>query len=416
MRNVIAGARPAVSEGRPVVPARRVDLDWLRIGAFGLLILYHIAMFFGPWEWHLNSRHARPWVGVLMIATNPWRLTLLYLISGVAVRYMAGKMSPGRLMIERCRRLLVPMLFGVIVLIPPQAYIEDVAKNGLQQDYLSYWAVFFLPAGRACAGWDCLHVPLNHLWFIGYIWSYSLVAAALMWWPSLVDRAAAALGWMLGGVRALLLPILYLAVIRYALFPRFGVTNHLFWDPYNHAASLAVFVLGFLLAFSDRFWDDIERCRWWAMLLAVPSGFWLAADAMLPIPEQHPLAPATMAAFAINQWATLVAILGFGRRYLATADGKLLAYLREGVFPFYLVHQTIIVVAAYWFERWYIPGLPEAAALLLVTIIGSMLAFELARRIDWLGPLLGLRMHTNRRPLDDSAARRAAQALEGRAG
>ena len=413
---MIAEVPLATSGTRRGVPARRVDLDWLRIGAFGLLILYHIAMFFGPWEWHLNSRHAQPWVGVLMIATNPWRLTLLYLISGVAVRHMAGKMSPGRLMIERCRRLLVPMLFGVIVLIPPQAYIEDVAKNGLQQDYLPYWMTFFLPAGRACTGWDCLQVPLNHLWFIGYVWSYSLIAAALMWRPSLVDRAAAMLGRMLGGARALLLPILYLTAIRYALFPHFGVTNHLFRDPYNHAASLAVFLLGFLLAFSDRFWDDLERCRWWAILFAVPSGLWLAADAMLPIPGQHPLALATMTAFAINQWATLVAILGFGRRYLATADGKILAYLREGVFPFYLVHQTIIVVAAFWFERWDIPGLPEAAALLLVTIIGSMLAFELARRIVWLGPLLGLRMHTNRRPSTGSAVRRGPQALEGRAG
>lgn len=378
------------------VPARRLDLDWLRIGAFALLILYHIALFFGPWEWHLNSRHAAQWVGVLLIATNPWRLTLLYLISGVAVRYMATKLPPGRLMVERSRRLLVPITFGALMLVPPQAYIQEVARNGLQQDYpaywLSYWQDILWPVtSGSCRGPDCIQVPLNHLWFIGYIWSYSLIAAALMWRPTLVERVATALESVLDGARILLLPILYLVAIRFALYPRFGITNHLLWDPYNHAISMAVFLLGFLLAFRESIWADLERMRWWSVLLAVPSGLWLAADAALPIPEQHPFAPLTMTAFAINQWTMIAALVGFARRYLAKADGKALAYLREGVFPFYLVHQTIIVIAAFWFERWNLAALPELLALLVVTGAGCVLAFEIARRIAWLRPLLGLR-------------------------
>lgn len=382
------------------VPARRLDLDWLRIGAFALLILYHIALFFGPWEWHLNSRHAAQWVGVLLIATNPWRLTLLYLISGVAVRYMAAKLPPGRLIVERSRRLLVPITFGALMLVPPQAYIQEVARNGLQQGYpaywLSYWRNILWPAPGSCGGLDCIQVPLNHLWFIGYIWSYSLIAAALMWRPTLVERVATALGNLLGGARVLLFPILYLAVIRFALYPRFGITNHLLWDPYNHAISMAVFLLGFLLAFRESVWADLERMRWWSVLLAIPSGVWLAADAALPIPAQHPFALSTMGAFAINQWTMIAALLGFARRYLARGDGsarsgRVLAYLREGVFPFYLVHQTIIVIAAFWFERWSLAALPELLALLAVTSAGCIVAFEIARRIGWLRPLLGLR-------------------------
>jgi hypothetical protein len=159
---------------------------------------------------------------------------------------------------------------------------------------------------------------------------------------------------------------------------------------------MAVFLLGFLLAFRDGVWADLERLRWWSVLLAVPSGLWLAADAALPISEQHPFAPLTMAAFAINQWTMIAALLGFARRYLAkTGDsprsGRALAYLREGVFPFYLVHQTIIVIAAFWFERWHLAALPELLALLAVTSTGCIIAFEIARRVGWLRPLLGLR-------------------------
>ncbi len=383
--------------------ARRLDLDWLRIGAFGLLILYHIAMFFGPWEWHLNSRHAQPWVSVVMVATNPWRLTLLFLISGVAVRYMATKLPPAGLALERSRRLLVPMVFGILVLVPPQAYIEQLVKHGREQGYLAYWARFLTVEHGLCSGVACTPFPVNHLWFIGYVWAYSLVAALLMWRPAWVRSAETVVARVLSGPGALLLPAFYLVAIRLWLYPTFGVTNHLLWDPCNHAASLGVFLLGFLLAFHASFWSNLDRLRWWALLAAVPSGLYLAADAALPIPAQHPTASGMMIAFALNQWAMIAALLGFAHRHLRTLDGPVLAYLREGVFPFYLVHQTIIVVAAYWLERWNMPGVPEAAALLAVTIIGSMLAFELARRIKWLGPLLGLRMRRSRAPRREAA-------------
>lgn len=395
--------------------ARRIDLDWLRIGAFGLLILYHIAMFFGPWEWHFNSRHAQPWVSVVMVATNPWRLTLLFLISGVAVRYMAAKLPPGRLAFERSRRLLVPMLFGILILVPPQAYIEQVVKQGLGEGYLDYWRHFLTVDHGLCSSAGCTAFPVNHLWFIGYVWAYSLVAAALMWWPARVRAAGSRIARLLTGPGALLLPFGYLAAVRLALFPAFGVTNHLLWDPYNHAVSLGVFLAGFLLAFHASFWESLDRLRWWALLAAVPSGLYLASDAALPVPAQHPTAFATMIAFALNQWATIAALLGFGHRHLRTGDGPVLAYLREGVFPFYLVHQTIIVVAAYWFERWHMPGLPEFAALLAVTVLGSVLAFELARRISWLGPLLGLRMHASRPALRGGLAGAGSRAVEGKA-
>lgn len=393
---------------------RRLDLDWLRIGAFGLLILYHIAMFFGPWEWHLNSRHAQSWVGVVMIATNPWRLTLLFLISGVAVRYMATKLSSTRLAFERSRRLLVPMLFGVLVLVPPQAYVEQVVKQGLDQGYLEYWARFLTVEHGLCNGAGCTPLPVNHLWFIGYVWAYSVIVALLMGRPSWVSSVEGLLAHVLRGPGVLLAPFGYLLAVRLTLYPTFGVTNHLLWDPYNHAMSLGVFLVGFLLAFQPSFWESLDRWRWWALVVAVPTGLYLALDAALPVTAQHPVAVPTMAAFALNQWAMMATLLGFGHHHLRNLDSPVLAYLREGIFPFYLVHQTIIVVAAYWFERWDMAGLPEAVALLAVTIIGSVLAFELARRIDWLGPLLGLRMRGSRRTSTYGFAHQGARAAEER--
>lgn len=388
---------------RAATPPRRTDLDWLRIGAFGLLILYHLAMYFGPWSWHLNSRRSADWLGVAMVASNPWRLSLLFLISGVAVRHMTLKTASdargiGGLMLERSRRLLPPLLFGVVVLVPPQAYFEQLAKDGLQADYLTFWPRFLLAHLPSLdGGWS--PPPLNHLWFVSYIWAYSLVAAAVLALPRLLRTLETRLGGVLaGGAGVLVAPMLYLTTARFALYPVFGVTNHLTFDPYNHASSLALFLVGYLMAFQRGFWAGAERARWPALLLAAAATAVLGFDAARPVPQQHPAAVALMAAFAVAQWSTIVALLGFGRRHLRAADGPLLGYLREAVFPFYLLHQTIIVAAAYALRPLALPLAAEAAALLAITVAGCWVGFELARRTPLLRPALGLRGSPARRP------------------
>ncbi len=112
------------------VPDRRFDLDWLRIAAFGLLIFYHVGMFYVTWGFHVKSSHASRAVEPLMLLLNPWRLTLLFVISGCATRFMLDKMKPGAFLASRTARLLVPLVFGMFVIVPPQTYFEIVEKLG----------------------------------------------------------------------------------------------------------------------------------------------------------------------------------------------------------------------------------------------------------------------------------------------
>jgi glucan biosynthesis protein C len=69
---------------------RRYDLDWVRIGAFMLLILYHVGMYYVDWDWHVKSPHASAAIEPLMMLTSPWRLSLLFLVSGVATGLHGG--------------------------------------------------------------------------------------------------------------------------------------------------------------------------------------------------------------------------------------------------------------------------------------------------------------------------------------
>jgi glucans biosynthesis protein C len=372
--------------------SRRLDLDWLRIGAFGLLILYHIALVFGPWDWHINSRHRAGWVGVALVATNPWRLGLLFLISGVATRHLAARLGPWRLLRDRSRRLLIPLLFGALLFVPPQAYVEQVVRDGLQTGYGAFWLDQIDPRQILCrAGPHCTGLPLNHLWFVAYVWAYAVCAALLLAMPGLMAGLERGLGRLVEGWGALVTPFLWLLVARFALFPAFGITNHLLFDPYNHATSLALFLFGFLLAFDTQVWARLDRVRWVSLAFAVPSLVYLGWHASLPFPAQHHSAPTTMLAFALNQWSMIAAILGFGHRHLQRGEGRVLRYLREGIFPFYIVHQTVIVVATLALERWGAPGWIEFPALVVITGLACAGLYEMVRRIVRLRPLFGLR-------------------------
>ena len=77
---------------------RHFGMDWLRIGAFALLILYHSGMAFVPWDWHVKASHTVIFASVPMNALNAWRLGLLFVVSGYASRaiLMRGSSSASR--------------------------------------------------------------------------------------------------------------------------------------------------------------------------------------------------------------------------------------------------------------------------------------------------------------------------------
>jgi hypothetical protein len=366
----------------PAPTQRRADIDWIRIAAFGVLILYHVGLVYAPWDWHVRSPHTIEALGLAALVTNPWRLTLLFMVSGIALRFMVRKTPPAQAFRQRLERLVPPLLFGVLVLVPPQSWIEAMEKGSFSGDLWTWWLSEFSPAGLRDG------VPLNHVWFVLYITVYSLVALVLARSSRLFERLEAGLGRLLAGGRLLVLPIIYLALLRLLVFPWAGLTNHITDDPYNHAMSLGVFLTGFLLALREDVWTRFERMRWTSLAVAAIS---LPALIILSQPvDQAPAAPANLV-FAVNQWATICAVLGFGSRLLRGADGPVLRYLTDAVFPCYLAHQTLLVIAAHILKPHGLPVGIEASLLVLITLGGSLAVYEVVRRIGILRPFWGLR-------------------------
>ncbi len=376
---------------------RLTELDWVRIGAFALLILYHVGMFYVPWDWHVKSPQPVPALQDWMLLSAPWRLPLLFVVSGAATALLLQRGGPGAGLGGRSRRLLLPLLFGMAVVVPPQPYLEVVEKLGYGGSYFDFLVRYFQADGSFCRNGDCLDLPTwNHLWFVAYLWVYTVLLLGALRLGG--GRWAQAAAWhrLTAGARLLWVPCMALGVSR-QLVPFFPSTHGLVDDWFNHALYAPLFVLGCVL-FGQRddrhgAWEAAERLRWWALAAAAASllgmsrvlaalGGWDA----LPAWAQ----PAWLLLGGLRHWTPVLAVMGFARRHLRGRDGPALRTLREAVFPFYIVHQTILVVAAHHLAQRRWPQALEATALVIVTAAGCWGCYLAARRIAWLRPWLGL--------------------------
>lgn len=370
--------------------ARRVDLDWVRILAFGLLILYHAGMAYVPWNWHIKSAHPIAALEPVMRLVNPWRLALLFLVSGAATHFLARKVQGVNLFRSRTWRLLLPLAFGMLVIVPPQAYVEVVEKTGYTGSLLDFYRDHYLAfRTEFCRPGPCLILPTwNHLWFVAYLWVYT--AAVCMLSPATLTRVAGVLARRLAGPALIVVPVALLALYRIVLWPRFPSTHALTDDWYNHALFGTFFLFGLLFARSPGIWAAIDRYRWLALVLGAGAYAALAVLRGVPFTATPWTAVTGGVLYAIDQWSFTLAALGFAGRWL-TRDSSVRRYLTDAIFPCYIIHQTAIILIVYWLKPFGLMTGLEAGIVILGTILASIATYDVARRVVWLRPLFGLK-------------------------
>ena len=368
---------------------RRYDLDWLRITAFGLLIGYHVGMLYVPWEFHVKSDYrGGPVLTALMLVLNPWRLPLLFVISGAATAFMAMGLTRGALAWQRSKRLLIPLVFGMAVVVVPQVYFEVSEAGRYSGSFVAFW-------GRYLHGDQSFRTPIptwNHLWFVAYLLAYTLIVVALAPKPRAAQAAPAEPS--RAAVAALLLgPWFALWVMRMWLFPIYGSNHAMARDGYNHAVYFGMFLFGFTLVRQPALWLAIDRLRWPALVLAVLGALVFvglslgAGSALAPGEWQRWLGRAGREA---QVWGAVLAALGFGQRHL-NHDHRWRAYLVDVIFAYYIVHQTALIALAAWLKPLQLGGALEATLVVAGTAVGCVVTAEVARRSAWLRPLVGFR-------------------------
>lgn len=395
----------AVPVIRVPVQRRRHDIDALRVIAFAILIIYHVSCVYAAQsDFHVTSSFRHPWLDYAQIVINRWRMPLLFAISGIAIGLSLPGRDPVRFASLRTWRLLLPLVFGMLAIVPVQAYCEGVSNGMVEPGFWAfmqrYWQLQPWPAG-SFAGAE--HgVTWNHLWYLAYLWVYTLVLLALA--PLLKSDPARRLqAWLATHVHAaaLLLPAGLFFGYLMLLKPRFPESHALVGDWYLHAEYLTVFVLGYLVANDESFWGTVLRLRWHTLALALVA---ICVELSLKWASQY-LTAAEIPAIALGLdwgmvetgaralylWSALLAIFGWGKALL-DRPFRWSSYATEAVYPWYILHQSVLVLVAYWLIPLQLGTSWEPALVLLGTVAGCLLLHEFViRRATLLRPLFGLR-------------------------
>lgn len=344
---------------------RKHFLDWLRVIAFALLILFHAGLLYVSWHYNLKSPRLVPELEWLLLTFSVWRMPLLFLISGVACRFLIGKLGPGAFALDRLRRLAPVILFGMFVVIPPQTWIELVAKGVTQQGYLDFWWSSYLaadqtmvaPLGKTMPTWD-------HLWFVVYLLVYCLLFAAAFGLTRRWVREPARLpGWLVAA------PALWLAGSNVLIDVAAPLTHALVNDWGGHIKWVGLFATGAICARQPAFWDGLRDHRGKLAAAAVALlGLQSVSDGL-----------AWSVVSGLYGWAAICAVCGFAHRYL-DRPSALLSHLNEAVLPIYVLHQPILLLAAYCVFPLRLPLPAEGLLLVAITGLSSLAIYEAAIR------------------------------------
>lgn len=366
---------------------RRYDLDWIRVIVFGLLIFYHIGMFFVHWGWHIKNNVIYEWLWLPMAFVNQWRLSSLFMISGMGTFFALSHRSGKVFTRERLSRLGIPFLFGTLVLIAPQVYIERIAYGQFSGSYFDFYPTEFFngiyPTGNF--SW-------HHLWFLVYLLAYTLLLTPVFLYfrnhPN--NRFLEFCRNLVRKKWGLFLFIIPLYFPEAFLEPFFNRTLNFYWDWYMHAHYLTIFFYGFLfMRIQDDFWPALDRIKQSALIIGLVT-YTLMAAVFWQI-EDNIYVHFTQAAVQVsNSFLWMLVIFGYGAKYLNRPSPQL-AYWNRAVYPFYILHQTLIIIFAYYLMNleW---GLAAKFSILVVATFGSCwILYEILKRFRLTRILFGIK-------------------------
>lgn len=330
--------------------SRRYDLDWLRVLAFLILIYFHAAIAFIPGGLPLiQNAEVSQGLDLFVTISAQFRLALLFFISGLGVAFARKNKSTREYLLERSKRLLIPLIVGITLIVPPMVYTEKLFMGAFDGSFLDFYPQFYLggiyPKGN---------LSWHHFWFIVYLYLFCLLGIKAF---KILDNKQnnlpkKAIQSLKGrGIYTFILPLFVVEVCLRAFFPGFRDLIH---DWASFFQWFLVFLAGYVFANHLNLLNSATRLRHWSFVGAITSivlmfilfgGMHLNED-----PRDEWLFPKYLLFCAVRVtivWTCILSCLGYAGKHLQFTNG-VLRYVTEAVYPLFILHLTFITILGYW--------------------------------------------------------------------
>lgn len=319
---------------------RRYDIDAWRVIAILAVYLHHICMPFNGDDFHIMNSESSKILDDIMVFFEQLRLPFLFLISGTGTIFAFSKRTVGQFIKERSYRLLIPLVFGVLVIVPPQTYLEHVEKF---DTYSQFYSQIFS------------HIEGNHLWFIENLFYITILCIPLILFlrsslSSSIRKAIEVNSNTRFGLLFWLVPLILIKVVSKIYFPSdsnsiTNLSSTLFYGYY--------FVSGIILATSPLLWNSLKRNRKVNLYMAIVAILVFYGYYYLPnthVSEHLSIGARWAIWHGLSSWvgcAVIIVMLGYGQIWFER-QSKILRKANEAIYPFYILHQTVIIILGYY--------------------------------------------------------------------
>ena len=370
---------------------RRWDIDWLRLLVVLMLVPYHTARIFDYDPFYVKNDQLTPALTYWFVRVgDAFAMQLLFLLSGAATWFALRRRSGRQYAKERLKRLLVPLIWGVLVLAPPNAYFALRNHSDYTGSFLDFYPRFFEISPEGIFLDFTGKFTLAHLWFIFLLFIFSLVALPFFLYLRNRESGRRLIG-SLAALFARPVMIFLLAAPILAIWLLIG----LYPNPLlGLAFYLIFFIYGYILIADERFGAALDRHRVIALILG-PALYVVLG--VIRANETMPEWLVTVYYRTLFPWLTAIAVLGYGKRTLNVAPRRgpsalFLKYFGEGSYAFYLIHQPVLAFIGFYVVQWSTSVLVKYWTIAVATFVVTSILYEvLVRRVNVMRFLFGMR-------------------------
>lgn len=367
--------------------SRQYYIDWIRVIAFMILIFFHCSMPFVSFGWEIKNAEHSIWLDRWIIWLHQWRLPLLFFISGVGVSFSLRKRSVLSFFGERVVRLFIPLLFAMFFLTPLQVYFERLQKGEITGSYWNFYPTVWnlVPYPDGTLTW-------SHMWFVVYLFVFTILLlpvftfSKMEWFVKWKNKSNVFFRHPFGTL-VLALPFILYYFKWYIQWPE---QQNLLADWFVFISSITFYFFGFYLADLSAFWATCEKHRRLFLIIALTCILFLYWQFYWKV-ELPRLQNNRLYLYGILDglqiWAIILTAIGYSRRYLNFSN-RYLTYLTGAVYPFYILHQTVIVSTGYYITAWNTSIGIKMVALILICFVLILALYHFIIRHSLLTRLL----------------------------
>ncbi len=371
-------------------PTRLHYIDWVRLLATIGVFLYHATRPFGNLEGQIKNDEISIAITVIfLLFLGPFGMPLFFMMAGASTKFALTRRTGRQYAMERIKRLVIPFIVGAIVLTPPEFYIQWVFNGEFEGSFLSFLPKFFRsilsPSLAELLNPAIFETYGFHLWFLGFLFSFSMISLPIFLWLKgdtggrFISRLAGM--WeRRGGFFLFVIPIMLSRLILQPLFPEYTS-----WADFSFF--LLYFIYGYIIYSDDRFMNVVQRDWKLALITAIGSTMAMIGIAAVLEASQPGLVGewyvnneylgfyVIWILISMNSWSWVIVALYVAGQKLNFRN-KWLEYGQEAILPFYVLHQLVIFIFAFYILKWDVGILPKLTALLLSSFVVTMALHE----------------------------------------